>query len=154
MTGVLTCALPICFPVTITGVLVKGKLTVDLGAKEGNLGRTKQGPKKECDINWIVEKSRRTGMLVSGNKRRPLWADVSEVPSFGEAMMIVKEAQEKFEGLDPKIRRRFGNDPMKLIQYLENPELDINEAVELGLLNKPISDANTTTTNDDVNATK
>ena len=68
MTGVQTCALPICFPVTI--LMVRSAYTFDTDAVSnetaldcGDESVTQQCFKDECDINILLAKFAVTGQL-------------------------------------------------------------------------------------------
>lgn len=100
--------------------------------------RTKQSFKDECDINVIVAKYIRTGVIDprSLNAREAMFADVTDVPSYQEALNVVRAAQEGFEALPAKIRDRFENDPAQLLGFMGDPKNEA-EAIELGLITGP-----------------
>lgn len=93
--------------------------------------RTKQGHKAETDINSIMARFQRTGMLEFVNKHEPQYGDVSQI-DFQSSMETVIRAREMFADLPSKVRDRFDNDPSELLEFLENPA-NRAEAVLLGL---------------------
>lgn len=94
-------------------------------------GATKQNFKDECDIDKILERGARTGFYpVVNNPGR--YADVSEVTDYQQALQVVSNAQSAFMALDAKVRKKFDNDPVKFLQFM-NDEKNIEEMVELGL---------------------
>ena len=95
-------------------------------------GRTKQAHKDECDVNLIMARFQKTGVLEFTEKRSPQYGDVTGV-DFQEAMRTVTEAQEMFDELPSKVRNRFGNDPAAMLDFISDPIND-EEAVKLGLL--------------------
>lgn len=99
-------------------------------------GRTKQSFKDECDINRIMGRYAVTGTLDFVNQREARFEDVSEV-DFQSAMQLVAESREAFMSLPSTIRSRFNNDPGKLLGFLEDPS-NLDEAIKLGLVNKPL----------------
>nr|QJB19160.1 MAG: internal scaffolding protein [Microvirus sp.] len=100
-------------------------------------GRTKQADKDSCDINFILARYQKTGMLPDMIQAEPKYGDFSDVPSFQEACEIVSLAQEQFEALDAKVRQRFNHDPKEMLAFVAD-KANEKEMVELGLaLPKP-----------------
>lgn len=98
--------------------------------------RTKQAFKGECDINKIVAKATQTGFVDSMNGTPPMYADVSDVPDYQTSLNVVIYAKKRFDALPAEVRRRFGNNPNELVEFMGNEE-NREEAVKLGLLPKP-----------------
>lgn len=104
---------------------------------EPGSSRTKQSFKDQVNINKIIKKHRRTGMLNHVNSKRPFYGDVSNLTDYAGALQKVKEAEELFGNMSADIRERFGNNPQEMITFLENPD-NLKEAIELGMvLKKP-----------------
>lgn len=97
---------------------------------------TKQAMKDECDINKIMAKYERQGIITHVAKREAYFADVSEVPDFAMAISVVEKASEMFMSLPAKLRARFDNDPAKYVEFCANPANE-KELVELGLKAAP-----------------
>lgn len=95
-------------------------------------GRTKQSFKDECDINVIMGRYLRTGMIDHLAQTAPRYADV-EALDFQGAMDIVVAARDRFAQLPSELRDRFSNDPGRLLAFIQNPA-NIEEARKLGLL--------------------
>lgn len=102
-------------------------------AKDSSL--TKQSFKDECDINNIVKKHKATGLITHLNERSAQYGDVSNVADYTEAMNIVVAAREAFEVLPATLRKRFNNDPVEYLAFVENPE-NHAEAIKLGMMNE------------------
>lgn len=98
-------------------------------------GRTKQSFRAQCDVNSIVERARKTGMVTHLNAKSPLYMDASAVPDYQAALNIVNLANEKFSSLSSKVRERFANDPAKMVEFLSDKS-NYDDAVKLGLVVK------------------
>ncbi|AXH73540.1 MAG: internal scaffolding protein [Microviridae sp.] len=94
-------------------------------------GRTKQSFKDECDINTILKKFQRTGLLEFVNDRQPQYGDVSAI-DFQESMQTVARANEIFADLPSSIRKHFENSPEQFFSFIQDPSKHA-EAVALGL---------------------
>lgn len=92
---------------------------------------TQQHFKEGADINKIVARSQRAGMLPPNNKI-PQYLDVSSLEDYQTSLNKVITAQNIFDGLPSKIRSRFKNDPSQMIAFLSDPE-NLDEAVRLGM---------------------
>lgn len=99
------------------------------------VSRTKQAMKEECDINNIMKRYERTGIVQHVNKHAAQYGDVPAVDLL-EAYAIVEKAKSMFDDLPAKARKRFGNDPMEFLAFVQNPE-NKAEAEALGLLHVP-----------------
>lgn len=114
----------------------KQKVVLDC-AKLGELGRsrTKQAMKDETDINRIVDRFARTGLVTHLAKGSPQYLDVAEVGDYRTAIQRVRDTEVFFEGLPAKIRSGFGNDPAMFLDFMCDPN---NEAAarEMGLIPK------------------
>lgn len=82
-----------------------------------------------ADINKIVEKALKTGMMPR-TQAQALYADVSSVVDYQQAMEIQLQAQEQFNALPVKTRNRFNNDIGEFLAYAEDPK-NKDEILEL-----------------------
>lgn len=94
---------------------------------------TVQSEKDETDINKIIAKVAKGGDLLHVNERVAKYGDFADVPSYQEALDYVSRAQGSFMAMSPQVRERFGNDPGKMILFLQD-EKNYDEAVKLGLI--------------------
>lgn len=98
---------------------------------------TQQSAKDECDINVIIDRIKRGADIPSTQPNPPRYGDFSSVPTdLRECLNVVRQADELFMTLDAKVRRRFDNDPAKMLDFL-NDEKNRQEAVDLGLVYAP-----------------
>lgn len=97
-------------------------------------GRTKQEFANESDINMIMKRYRATGQLpIGADPAKMVFADVSQIGSFAETIERVHAAEEAFAALPAHIRVRFENDPVQLVEFVQNGD-NYDEAVKLGLI--------------------
>lgn len=94
-----------------------------------------QHQKEECDINNIMNRYINDGVLISHSKGKPLFGDFSKVMDYRSSLDALRDAQDAFKKIPAHIRKRFDNDPGKLIQFLQNSE-NRDKAIELGLIQK------------------
>lgn len=97
----------------------------------GSPSLTQQEFSAECDVNNIVKKYHRTGVLPQGFHGEPRYGYAPAV-DFREALEIVMATEEHFMSLPSEIRQRFENDPVELLAFLDDPE-NLEEARQLGL---------------------
>ena len=67
-------------------------------------GRTKQAFKDECDVNQIMARYEKTGLITHLAKKQPVYLDVSEVGDYRDALEHVEQTREFFMGFPAKIR--------------------------------------------------
>ena len=96
--------------------------------------RTEQHHKMECDINNIIKKYDRTGLITHISKIEAKFGDFTG-EEFQTMQNIVAGAKTMFNELPVEIRKEFDNDPQKLISFMENPD-NRERAIELGLIDK------------------
>lgn len=94
--------------------------------------RTKQSFKAECDINNIMARYQRTGVIDFAQKHEAQYADCTGL-EFESGMQTIARARAMFEDLPSKLRQRFENEPAKFLEFVQNPK-NREEAKELGLL--------------------
>lgn len=96
--------------------------------------KTEQHHKNEVNINQIVARYRKTGIMprVPQGAR---YGDFTQVNDYHQAVQAVRDVETAFMSLPSSLRKRFENDPGQLVQFLDNPE-NRAEAEELGLLER------------------
>lgn len=92
---------------------------------------TVQSQKDEADINVLVARFRVTGQLPVVELPAAL---VGHFESFDmmTAQNLMIDAQRSFMSLDPKVRDRFGNDPVRFVAFASD-EKNVDELRKLGL---------------------
>ncbi len=91
-----------------------------------------QSFKAECDINNIMKKYIKTGMITHVNENAGRFVDVGEVGSYHEAVTRVRETQKFFEGLPTAIRDEFGHDVSEFLDFIGDPD-NRSEVRRMGL---------------------
>ena len=98
--------------------------------------RTQQQHKEECDVNQIIAKYKKTGLITHLNKNPGAYSDLTDIPSYTEALQTIITASDAFNALPSDFRYELHNDPQELINFLKNPAND-ERAIKLGLKVKP-----------------
>ncbi len=116
--------------------MAKRKYSIDLSSG----GRTRQEFKNECDVNYLMERYARTGVLgdpTQDGKREAAFGDFTGVGDFMDCQSRILAAQEGFDSLPAKVRSRFEHDPGRVIAFLAD-DSNREESIELGLREKPV----------------
>lgn len=92
---------------------------------------TEQQFKDDADANFVISRSLKNGIDPFQNQGG-YYADVSEIPDLSTALQTVTKANEAFDSLPSDVRARFGNSPVQLLKFLEDPE-NTAEGIKLGL---------------------
>ncbi len=87
------------------------------------------------DINLIVERFIRTGVLESVKQTHGEYGDFSEVTDYHSALNQVRHAEESFMTLPATVRAKFQNDPGMFLDFVGNPD-NLDQMAEMGLLNE------------------
>jgi len=101
--------------------------------------------RKEANINSIMAKYQRTGILVDPGQtmRTAPQFGVFEQFDFLEAQNKVAQAKEAFACLPARIRSRFANNPAQLLEFIQD-EKNRAEAIAIGIIEetkKPVEPA-------------
>jgi len=92
---------------------------------------TQQQFKEEADINTIVDRFMKSGVLPTP-VNMPQYVDYEGVFDFQSAMNAVRAADENFMRMDAKIRARFNNSPQEFLEFFADAN-NKDEAIRLGL---------------------
>lgn len=98
-------------------------------------GKTKQSFAAECDINTIMARYLKTGLLEHVKQVQGQYLDVTGA-DFAEAQNFVAGAKSMFHMLPSHIRTKFENSSEKFFEFMENPA-NAQEATALGLQTVP-----------------
>ena len=93
---------------------------------------TEQSHKRECDVNLIVAKYDKQGIISHVNKMEARFGDVTGA-DFRAAQDLFIRAQDSFDSLPSEIRNRFQNDAGQFLEFMEDDK-NRDEAIKLGLI--------------------
>lgn len=98
--------------------------------------RTQQHFKQETNINNIISKYKRTGYLPVIQNNQPMFGDFSRSADYHDMLTQVAIAKEAFEQLPVEIKKKFHQDPGKMIDFVLDKS-NYEAAVEMGLITPP-----------------
>ncbi len=98
---------------------------------------THQSEAPACDINQIMKRFQKTGVLEHQNTFEGKYGDFTDLPmDYHTSVNAVLEADQMFASLPNTIRKKFGNDPGNFLDFVADPK-NAAEMVEMGLANAP-----------------
>jgi len=100
--------------------------TVDTGP-----GLTKQSMAKDTDINLIMAKYQKTGLVNFVNENQGEYMEAPEM-DFHQAIDYIAKSKELFDEMPSTLRKRFNNDPGEFLDFVHDPN-NADEMVSLGL---------------------
>jgi len=98
----------------------------------GKKSRTKQAHAEQADINYIMAKYRKTGLLEHSRKHSNNYGFATS-DDFHTSMNIITQANEMFQDLPSDIRANFYNDPAQFLDFVSDSE-NAEEMAAMGLL--------------------
>jgi len=93
---------------------------------------TEQSHKRECDVNYIIQKYDKTGLISHISRFEGKFGDMTGL-EFKAIQDKIANAQSMFNALPSEVRNKFNNDPSALLSFMDDPE-NRDEAIELGLI--------------------
>lgn len=110
----------------------------------GTETRTQQHMRDETDMNHIMAKYKKTGVLTHVSAKAMQYGDFSEVPDYQSGLEAIRASQMLFMELPAGLRAEFGNDPGKFVEFATNPE-NLETMREYGLAPKlpPVAERST-----------
>lgn len=103
---------------------------------------TKQQFKNDCDVNVILKKYGRHGVVPQFDYLKPQFGDFTTVEDFHSAIDRIMDSRAVFDRLPATLRARFKNDPALLLEFVAD-DRNYDEAVKLGICS-PKVEANKT----------
>lgn len=109
-----------------------GKVSDETGLRCEDPSLTQQQFAEECDINTIVDRFMKSGVLPSP-VNMPAYQDYDGIFDYQSAMNTIREADLAFMSLDARVRARFNNSPQAFLEFFADPA-NAEEGVRLGLV--------------------
>jgi phage internal scaffolding protein len=99
----------------------------------GPVSLTEQHHKQACDINHLLRRYQKTGLLDHVNRYQGRYEDVSTIEDYQTSLNTIAAAHECFDSLPSSIRKKFSNDPQVFLDFVSVDE-NIPELIEMGLI--------------------
>lgn len=96
---------------------------------------TVQDMAEECDVNAIVARFEKTGLLPQA-VGSPIFGDFSSPIDYQTAQNVFIEADKAFMALPAKVRKEFDNSALKFLEFVDDPA-NADKLVEMGLREPP-----------------
>lgn len=110
----------------------KAKFPVDKDGKP--IYFTEQNHKKECDVNLILKKYDKTGLVTHIQQFEAEFGDYTGL-DFRNMLDTVRHAQADFDQLPSEIKKRFNHDPGELLAFIDDDN-NYEEAIKLGIISQ------------------
>lgn len=104
-------------------------------APKGRGSMTKQCFKDDVDINNIIKKYHKTGVMPYISHFKAVFGDFFNVTDYRTALHKLQLAKAVFEGIPVNVRERFDDDPGKFMKFVQDPA-NKDEIESLGLVEK------------------
>lgn len=94
--------------------------------------RTKQSFSNECNVNIIMKKYSKTGLVAHIAKHQGSYGDLTNSADYHQSMNSLLEADSAFASLPSEIRNEFHNNPAEFLDFAQDPE-NSHKLIEMGL---------------------
>lgn len=96
--------------------------------------KTRQEFAEECDINALMARYEKTGVISHISTATPQYLDLSETSHLDlmHSLNVLNEATDGFMSLPAKVRAEFDNDPMKFVEFASDGK-NLDQLREWGL---------------------
>lgn len=78
---------------------------------------TRQEFAEDCDINILMSRYEKTGVINHFNNSTPQYLDITDLPDLQGSLTILADAKTAFMRLPAVTRREFDNDPVKFVEF-------------------------------------
>lgn len=100
------------------------------------VSRTQQHFKDEVDINRIMAKYRKTGVIQHVTRARQVYGEFDTTSNMAEQFQTVAKAQQQFDMLPAEIRNKFKNSIPGFFAYIADPA-NREDCIAMGIFEKP-----------------
>ena len=94
--------------------------------------KAKQSFKAECNVNNIMKKYEKYGIIEHVNNHQAAYGDFSDVSDYQTSLNAVMAANDAFMELPAAIRKQFDNNPATFVAFVEDPN-NQEKLIEMGL---------------------
>ncbi len=92
----------------------------------------KQSFQNECDINTIMRKFEKNGLIDHLNTYNGEYGNFIPFADYHTSLNTILAADEAFASIPSSIRTRFDNDPAKFLEFAQNQN-NLDQMIEMGL---------------------
>lgn len=107
----------------------------------GSLSEVQQDMRDECDINFIMAKYQKSGLIEHVNRIDGSYGDFMHASDYQTSLNEVLAARAAFDSLPSSLRYRFQNDPAQFLEFVQN-DSNRDEMIQLGLIEVPVENVN------------
>lgn len=93
---------------------------------------TKQEFSAECDINNVMKRYQKSGVIEHRSSYEGRYGDFLDAPDYQTAANAIIAADEMFASLPSTVRREFDNDPVRFLEFVHDPKNE-DRIYEMGL---------------------
>ena len=104
-------------------------------------GLTRQEFREECQIDNIIEKYTKTGVLDHVNRYEAQYGEATS-HDYKSALDLIISSQDMFDDLPAQVRAEFNNDPAAFLDFVSDPE-NVDKFEEVGLVKRALKSAQT-----------
>jgi len=116
--------------------------SVPVQVNTGSTSFVQQHAKDECDINKLMSRYEKHGVIDHVARGQPTFADVSEAVDYQTAVNVVKSADTAFRALPASLRALYDNDPHALLEAIDaEDEQLLAELRKLKMLPEVVADS-------------
>lgn len=87
----------------------------------GGASLTRQEFAEECDVNLLMERYEKTGVISHVNTMPAQYFDASAVPDYQGALQQIRDAEAAFAALPARARATFDNDAAAFVEFAQDP---------------------------------
>ena len=88
----------------------------------------------ECDVNGIMKKFEKTGLLDHVNEHHGDYGNYIGFDDYHASLNSIRAAEDAFNSIPAKIRAKFDNDPAQFLLFVQDDD-NHDEIVAMGLAN-------------------
>lgn len=99
---------------------------------EPEVTKTVQSEKERTEVNNIIRRYNKTGLIDHVAKGVAQYGDFTEINEYQENLNMIIKAEASFAALPAEVRKKFDNDPGQFFEFATDPK-NRDSLVEMGL---------------------